>query len=315
MRKLSKKLQEEALAFDKIALSKKKINFCSDVRSRKINYNLYNNPWRYPLTRKLTIQKKIDFVLKNCKKNQKVVDIGCGLGTLTFELARKGIKVDAIDISQQSLKFAKNTAEKRLNKKEILLINFKKVKVEEYFKSLQRDSIDRAIFFRTLHHIPNPEKLFKLIKSKLKKNGKIIVMEPFRSSVSYFTGLFAFLIRLLSPTWLSRNKKFNFKKNSDIEKNIKIILDEYKYISKKKGYDQSPMDNVTSNPDKVIKLISKNFDIEVMEEEDSFKDKILGGIRGKDKSKIIRFLDLFDEFLIKKNILKGTSYKIVARKK
>ena len=291
------------------------MNFCSDVRSNKVNYNFYNNPWRYPLTRKLTIQKKIDFVIKNCKKNQKVVDIGCGLGTLTFELARKGIHVDAIDISQKSLQFAKNTAKKCLSKKEIFFINFKKVKVEDYLKNLEKNSLDRAIFFRTLHHIPNPDKLFRQIKNKLRKNGKIIIVEPFRSSVTYFTGIFAFLIRLLSPTWLNNNKKFNFKKISDIEKSIKIILDEYKYISKKRGYDQSPMDNITSDQVKVIKLIRNNFDLETIEEEDSFKDKILGGIRGKDKTKIIKFLYLFDEFLIKKNILKGTSYKIIARKR
>ena len=75
------------------------------------------------------------------------------------------------------------------------------------------------------------------------------------------------------------------------------------------------MDNITSDQVKVVQLIKDNFDLETIEEEDSFKDKILGGIRGKDKTKIIKFLNLFDEFLIKKNILKGTSYKIIARKK
>ena len=315
MRKLSKKLKTEALAFDAIALSKKKINFNSDVRSKKINYHLYNNPWRYPLTRKLTVKRKINFVLNHCKKNQRVVDVGCGLGTLSFELARKGIKIDAIDISEGSLKFASNIAKKSLKNSEFSLINFQNIQVEEYFDKIKKKSIDRVIFFRTLHHIPKPGKLFMQINKKLKKNGKIIIVEPFRSSISYLTGIFAFLARQIAPTWVETNKKLNFKNISDIEKGINEILDEYKYISKKEGYDQSPMDNDTDDPKKVIQLVKKIFFMEKLEEEDSFKDKILGGIRGEYRSKIVNFLNLFDDFLIKKKILNGTSYKIVARKK
>ena len=54
-------------------------------------------------------------MLQYCKENQKVVDVGCGLGTLAFELARKKIKVDAIDISKNSLNYARKVAKKSLN--------------------------------------------------------------------------------------------------------------------------------------------------------------------------------------------------------
>ena len=89
MKNFKIKLKKESKAFDSIANKKKRINFDPDLKTTKIYSKFYNNPWRYPLTRELSIKRKIDFVLQYCKENQKVVDVGCGLGTLAFELARK----------------------------------------------------------------------------------------------------------------------------------------------------------------------------------------------------------------------------------
>lgn len=314
MKQLSIKLKKESKAFDTIANIKKKINFHPDIRATKINFQFYNNPWRYPLTRKLSIKRKIDFVLKHCKENQKVVDVGCGLGTLAFELARKKIKVEAIDISKNSLNYARKIAKKSLNKKQFELIEFKALEINHYLKNIKDESIDRFIFFRTLHHLPKPYNLFKKIKKKLKKNGRIVIVEPFRSRINFLTALIAYITRQLCKTWIDDKKKLNLKNIKDIDLGISSILKEYKYISKKKGYDQSPMDNTTNNPDKVIFYLKKLFKIEKIITEDSFKDKIIGGVRGKNYSQVIKFIDLLDDYLIKKKIIKGTVYKIVAKK-
>ena len=314
MKKLSRIIKKEAEAFDRIASEKKQFKFNPDIKNKNINYFFFNNPWRHPLTRNLSIKRKINFVLKNCKKNQYVVDVGCGLGTLAFELARKKIKVDAIDISTASLDYAKKTAKKSLKKNEFELISFQKKQIELYLDDIKDEMIDRFIFFRTLHHLPNPYRLFKKIKKKLKKNGKIIIVEPFRSSITSLTALIAFITRQLCNTWIDKKKKFNVKSIKDIENNIKKILKEYQYVSKKKGHDQSPMDNITNNPDKIIFYLKKIFKVEVIDTEDSFKDKLIGGIRGKNFSQEVKFIDLLDDYLIKKKIIKGVTYKIIAKK-
>jgi 2-polyprenyl-3-methyl-5-hydroxy-6-metoxy-1,4-benzoquinol methylase len=314
LKNLNIKLKKESKAFDKIADKKKDLKFNPDLRTKNINHIFYNNPWRFPLTRKLSIKRKIDFVLRQCKENQKVVDVGCGLGTLAFELARKKIKVEAIDISKNSLSYARKIAKKSLTKKQFDLISFKETQIENYLKIIEDETIDRFIFFRTLHHLPDPYNLFKKIKKKLKKNGKIIIVEPFRSNINFLTGLIAYITRQLCKTWVDDKKKLNLKDIDDVDTDILKILKEYKYISEKKGYDQSPMDNITSNPDKVIFYLKKLFKIEKIETEDSFKDKIIGGIRGKNYSQVIKFIDLLDDYLIKKKIIKGTTFKIVAKK-
>ncbi len=49
----------------------------------------------------------IDLFLSYIKGN-KIVDIGCGPGTLSKYIADKGYKVDAIDYSEKMIKIAKN---------------------------------------------------------------------------------------------------------------------------------------------------------------------------------------------------------------
>ena len=40
---------------------------------------------------------------------------------------------------------------------------------------------------------------------------------------------------------------------------------------------------------------------------DAFIDKLIGGLRGKNRFLVARFLKKYDEYLIKKKILNGTS--------
>ena len=111
----NKKLHLEAKAFDKIVDRRIKKALIPIFKKNIIKY-FYNNPWRYPETRYLTFIKKIFFVLKYCKKNDLVLDVGCGLGTLSMELARNNINVLGIDISKKSIDYAKKFSKNSLTK-------------------------------------------------------------------------------------------------------------------------------------------------------------------------------------------------------
>ena len=69
MRLKSQKLLKEAKAFDNIVKKRVIKGFDPYIYSNKINNFFYNNPWRYPLSKKLSVKKKLDFVLSECKKN------------------------------------------------------------------------------------------------------------------------------------------------------------------------------------------------------------------------------------------------------
>jgi len=309
------KLILEAKAFDKIIRKRINNGFHPDLKRKNIIKYFYNNPWRYPETRYLTIRNKVSFVLKYCKKGDSVLDVGCGLGTLSMELARNNVNVMGIDISKKSISYAKKFAKENLSKKEFSLINYKNLPISHIVKNPKKYKFDNIIFFKTLHHLDRVSQLFKKIKMNLKKNGKLIIVEPFRNDFQYLNAIVAYLVRKLSINWLNRDKNLGNLSYDKIDREIIEIIKEYQYTSSKKGYDQSPMDNSTSSKSLVLKELKKNYKIIKLDTMEAFKDKILGGIRGKSYKKEIMFLNNFDDFLVKKKILRGTTSLIVARKK
>ena len=137
----NKKLHLEAKAFDKIVDRRIKKGFNPDLQKKNIIKYFYNNPWRYPETRYLTFIKKIFFVLKYCKKNDLVLDVGCGLGTLSMELARNNINVLGIDISKKSIDYAKKFSKNSLTKKQFSRIDYKNLPISEITKNPKNISL------------------------------------------------------------------------------------------------------------------------------------------------------------------------------
>ena len=66
------------------------------------------------------------------------------------------------------------------------------------------------------------------------------------------------IFRLSLETWIKTEKKNQKILTFFYKIKRKEIFKEYKYLNKNKTYAQSPMDNSTDNPEKVISSI-KNF--------------------------------------------------------
>jgi ubiquinone/menaquinone biosynthesis C-methylase UbiE len=110
----------------------------------------------------------------------KVLELGCGIGTITYMLSRK-IKtglIEAVDISPKSIEFAKQ----RLQKKNIIFnagnaINYTPVS----------NAFDFITLFDIIEHIPleNHEQLFRNISGICSDNTLILINIPSPGSVEY----------------------------------------------------------------------------------------------------------------------------------
>ncbi|WPC43852.1 class I SAM-dependent methyltransferase [Clostridium sp. JS66] len=123
----------------------------------KWNSNLYDNKHSF-----VAEYGKSMIDLVNVGKDQKILDLGCGTGILTNELAKEGATVIGIDSSTDMVKKAKlNYPNLNFQVADATNLDF-----ENYFDTV----FSNAVF----HWIPNQEKLLNSIYNSLKDNGKLI---------------------------------------------------------------------------------------------------------------------------------------------
>ena len=94
-------------------------------------------------------------------KGSTILDIGCGGGLLSEELAKEGGIVTSIDASEKTILVAKNHAkESKLN------IDYQCTTLEEYTKKVKK-KFDFIICFELIEHVPDPKELLTNINLSL----------------------------------------------------------------------------------------------------------------------------------------------------
>ena len=95
-------------------------------------------------------------------KNKNILDFGCGWGGFLRNI--KNYKsLSGVELRQECLNYVKN--------------NFKKLNISDNVNSFKH-KFDIITMFHVLEHIPYQIETLKVLKSKLKKNGKIIIEVP-----------------------------------------------------------------------------------------------------------------------------------------
>ena len=115
---------------------------------------------------------KIQHIIKklNIKKDQKVLDIGCGWGGLAIEIARKtDCEVTGITLSENQLKYATQKA------KELNLDNQVKFKLIDYREL--NEKFDRIVSVGMFEHVGRKfyKKFFKQVERLLKDDGVSLI--------------------------------------------------------------------------------------------------------------------------------------------
>ncbi|AFS46855.1 Cyclopropane-fatty-acyl-phospholipid synthase [alpha proteobacterium HIMB5] len=115
---------------------------------------------------------KIQHIIKklNIKRDQKVLDIGCGWGGLALEIARKtDCEVTGITLSENQLKYASQKA------KELNLDNQVKFKLIDYREL--NEKFDRIVSVGMFEHVGRKfyKKFFKQVERLLKDDGVSLI--------------------------------------------------------------------------------------------------------------------------------------------
>ncbi len=104
-------------------------------------------------------------------RNLTLADIGCGTGSLTFELARFADKVIGVDLSQEMLRRARAGASERT----LDNVEFRQGDVLKL--PLDAHSVDAAFCVMVLHFLPDPERAVSGLCRIVRPGGSVILVD------------------------------------------------------------------------------------------------------------------------------------------
>ena len=161
-------------------------------------------------------------------KGLKVLDIGCGFGERSIEVAKFGGEVVGIDISKKNINFSEKLAsEKNLSKK----CDFLQMDVHEM--SFENNKFDLVIGRGIIHHLDMKVSLLE-IKRVLKNGGTALFVEPLDSNPLLK------LFRFLTPFARTADEKPLTKKD------LKWISKEFYVENSYYGIFSTPLALITS---------------------------------------------------------------------
>ena len=108
-------------------------------------------------------------------KGMKTLDIGCGPGFFTVEIAKlleNSGNVLAADLQEEMLLKLKEKVKNTILEKSISFLKCEKDKIG------LSDEFDFILVFYMLHEVPNQQKFLKELFTHLKSNGKVLISEP-----------------------------------------------------------------------------------------------------------------------------------------
>lgn len=156
-----------------------------------MNKNIYQDKTKTFFDKYVSSKKKLDLVVSskagelefekffnflNLPKGSNLIELGSGYGRFVLQLLKRGYKVTAIDISQESLDILFNQAKKNHLDKNLKLVK------SDFSKPMFLDTYDGAYCISTFHLLGDTEekriKIFSNLVKSVIKGGEIVVIEP-----------------------------------------------------------------------------------------------------------------------------------------
>lgn len=310
------KIELEGIAFDNQIKDRINNGYIPDLRKATPCEYFYNNTWRHPDYVELDVKEQFllvkNIINKEFDSNVRILEIGCGPGHFSLELARSGYDVMGIDVSKFCIEVAESYSDKDEWKLNRGLLEYQCV---DFFELSIKEKFDVIIFIGAMHHFNDIEKLLIKVKKHLNKNGIIIVHEPTRDRVSKKNASIAVLIKsilsILDGYYLKIDEILI---EDDLEKSIDMEYFKLRYELE----DGSKVQSVNDNESGFIEMISglrANFKEVYFEERYAIFHELIGGLRFEQEvnKKIAKLIHDFDNLFCNQDILDSTEFIFVGR--
>lgn len=127
----------------------------------------------------------LDFLHQACRdgfSGLKVLDVGCGVGSISLYLASQGARVTGIDISPRAIAIA-NQAKKDTD--------LRTVAFRQSALRAEPRAYDLIVCFEVIEHIKNDGAFVKQLCANLKSKGLLVLSTPSKDNLLYRLGWYA----------------------------------------------------------------------------------------------------------------------------
>lgn len=249
---------------------------------------------------------------------KRVLDLCCGAGFLSLELARAGKLVDAIDYSEREIEVAKKY-QSQLKVQPSGKINWIVADLNTY--ELPTGEYDLVTAWDGLHHIPNIERLCNQIYNSLKPGGKFLLCERVwggrgESLKTKVSQALETTVNACLPLAWSYSKRINNLKDMLVVVYNKYLLRRVAQFKNDLGQCTyiSPFENITGI--EMFSVIEKLFEVERIQNFGAFSEEACRSLNLPRlfRAPSILFLSWFDYFWVKSGLLEGKILMAYAKK-
>jgi SAM-dependent methyltransferase len=316
---MNNNLAEEAEAFNKRINERVDAGFVPDLKNAvKCDY-FYKSIFRDPYYMNLYFEKSIHFYSKHfnnhfSKKQLNILDVGCGPGIVTLELARLGHNVIGIDIANDAIKAAQETADKFYNNSLGGTLKYEVLPLIEV-----QGNYDVILFSGVLHHLEDLKGSILKINQLLNTNGLLICQEPyhqkFNKGDAALVGMFRALLAI-TGNWYDDSLR-TLSTAADIDSLSNDILTEYRLERDKHETEGQSPNDLSHDGQAILEELKTNFEEIETIPYFSFIYRFLGGIRGEEKAcyQLAKLLTEFDNYATLNNIMNPNYFLFCGQKR
>jgi SAM-dependent methyltransferase len=150
------------------------VDFVADLRNLRRWPDLVDSLWRSPALVELTYGRLWHLVAEVLPATPvRILDVGCGSGALSLELARAGHDVTAIDPDPTAIELAERTVHDRRPGR----LAYHQGDMATW--AADEASFDLVVTTRTLHHVPEPAAALERIRHWLRPGGRLVCVDFF----------------------------------------------------------------------------------------------------------------------------------------
>lgn len=312
-------LDAEARAFDRQTEERIAHGHVPDLRLSPPCDWFENNPWRRPAYVELDFGEQCQLILSAIRRythaeRLRVLEVGCGPGYLSLELARNGLDVVGLDLSPGAVDVARRFADQDPWVGERGSLDYVTGDFLEA-ETLPGASFDAVVFLAALHHFEAQDSVMRQVRRVLRPGGLIVAHEPVRDRVDKGNAAFAVL---LETVLAAGGHFFRSSETPETDGELDAAIDRryalMKYEDEDGGKLQSENDNAAGHAE-MYAALSASFEELEHEWRYAFFHEFIGGLRYDEdtNARMARFLREMDRRLVALDVLEATEFFFVGR--